>query len=159
MIDILKLKERYLNLFPDAKDVPVTLGNENEKILDEIERILEIKLPEDFRQISSFYNGDLLGSICIFDVNYKVNSLNIVEETIKHRKGINLPNKYVTLAEPPESFIVMDTENSSSVIWCDAIDAERLEDKVFNSPPKIWNTYAEFFENLLEEEEEEERKY
>lgn len=66
-----------------------------------------------------------------------------------------MPSRFIVLAEPPESLIVMDTENTPSIIWCDATDAERIADMSFISEPETWDNYLEFFIKLLEDEEEE----
>ena len=59
------------------------------------------------------------------------------------------------MAEPSESIIVMDTENAPAIIWCDAVEAVKLEDKSFISKPDEWNSYSEYFAQLIEDEEEE----
>lgn len=147
MARLQELNERYSNLYPsDGID---------EGILNEIEDILKITLPKDFCQISDFYSGGLLGGISIFAVAHQGISPNIVEETLRLRNEINLPSRYVVLAEPPESLIVMDTEKTPSVIWCDATDAERISNMSFITEPQTWDCYLEFFTKLLEDEEDE----
>ena len=50
----------------------------------------------------------------------------------------------------------MDTELKikSNVIWCDASDVTRLDNASFLSEPDTWDTYEEFFTELIETEEE-----
>jgi hypothetical protein len=147
MPSIQELNKRYTNLYPsDGID---------ESILRKIEDILKITLPKDFRQITNFYSGGLLGGISIFAVAFEGITPNIVEETIRLRNTIKLPSRFIVLAEPPESLIVMDTENTPSIIWCDATDVERIINMSFITEPQTWNSYLEFFEKLLEDEEEE----
>jgi hypothetical protein len=147
MPSIQELNKRYTNLYPsDGID---------ESILRKIEDILKITLPKDFRQITNFYSGGLLGGISIFAVAFEGITPNIVEETIRLRNTIKLPSCFIVLAEPPESLIVMDTENTPSIIWCDATDVERIINMSFITEPQTWNSYLEFFEKLLEDEEEE----
>lgn len=147
MADVQELKQRYMQIC-NCDGIDGT-------ILNKIEETLKLKLPEDFRGIASFYSGGLLGGISVFAVAYENINPNIVDETIRLRKAIKLPMHYVVLAEPPESLIVMDVENTPSIIWCDATDAVRLNDKSFIKPPQTWSNYMEFFTTLVEDEEEE----
>ena len=146
MANIQEIKEKYINLF----------SNEgiDESVLKKIEEILEIKLPKDFCQMASFYSGGLLGGISNFAIAYEKITPNIVEETLRLRESINLPMRFIVLAEPPESLIVMDTENKPSVIWCDATDVEKISDMSFMTEPETWDTYLQFFRTLLEDEED-----
>jgi hypothetical protein len=147
MTDIQELKKRYENLFP--------IEGVEDHILVKIEKMLNIELPDDFRKIASFYSGGLLGGISHFAIAFEGITPNIVEETARLRAAINLPSRFMVLAEPSESLIVMDTKakNKSSVIWCDATDVIRLDDTSFISTPETWDTYSEFFATLLEDEE------
>lgn len=147
MPSIQELEKRYTQLYPsDGVD---------ESVLKKVESILKLKIPGDFCQIANFYSGGLLGGISSFAVATQDITPNIVEETIRLRNAINLPSRFIVLAEPPESLIVMDTENTPSIIWCDATDAERIAYMSFVSEPETWDNYLEFFIKLLEDEEEE----
>ncbi|OOM15887.1 SMI1/KNR4 family protein [Clostridium saccharobutylicum] len=143
---IKELKKRYLNL--QQSD-----GVSN-AVLAEIENELKVKLPSDFCEIASFYSGGYLGGISNYSFSNNDGSTNIIEETVRLRDTINLPLRYVVLAEPPESIIVMDTENIPSIIWCDAVEVTKLNDKSFISKPNEWNSYAEYFAQLIEDEED-----
>lgn len=79
--------------------------------------------------------------------------LNIIDETIRLKETVNLSRRFIVLAEPPESLIVLDTENNPAVIWFDALDISRIEEKSFITKPDEWDSYADYFEELLEEEE------
>ncbi len=147
MANIQELEQRYTQLYPN--------DGVDKSVLSKIENILKLKLPEDFRQIASFYSGGLLGGISGFAFTYEGISPNIVEETLRLRNAIKLPAHFIVLAEPPESLIVMDTENVPSIIWCDATDAERINNMSFVSSPQTWSTYLEFFTKLIEDEEDE----
>lgn len=141
-----ELKNRYLNLQPS--DVV------NNAVLSEIENTLNIKLPKDFCEIASFYSGGYLRGISHYSFSNNDGSTSIIEETIRLRTSIDLPHRYIVLAEPPESIIVMDTENTPSIIWCDAVEATKLNDKSFISKPNEWNSYTEYFAQLIEDEED-----
>jgi len=147
MASIEELNHRYKEIYQ--------IDGVDEFILNKIESTLTLNLPNDFRKITSFYSGGLLGGISNFAIVLEDICPNVVEETIRLRKTIKLPLRFVVLAEPPESLIVMDTENIPAVIWCDATDAERLHNGSFISVPQIWDTYLEYFEGLLEDEEQE----
>ncbi|WP_291581508.1 SMI1/KNR4 family protein [Clostridium sp. UBA6640] len=147
MKEVDELKEHFLQL--QEQD-----GIDNLE-LDEIEKKLDVKLPEDFREIAMFYSGGYLGGISNYSFSDKDGSSNVIEETNRLRKNINLPLRFIVLAEPPESIIVMDTENTPAIIWCDSIEVSKLEDKSFISKPDEWKSYLEYFNQLIEDEEDE----
>lgn len=146
MEKIKELKERYLNLQPSD-------GVDNE-VLSEMEKILNVKFPEDFCEIASFYSGGYLGGISNYSFSSNDGETNIINETIRLRNTVNLPLRYIVLSEPPESLIVMDTKNIPSVIWCDAVEVTKLNDKSFISKPDEWDSYTDYFAQLIEDEEE-----
>lgn len=146
MEEIKKLKNRYLNSQPS--------DGVNNAVLFEIENTLNIKLPKDFCEIASFYSGGYLGGISNYSFSNNDGSTSIIEETVRLRTSIELAHRYIVLAEPPESIIVMDTENTPSIIWCDAVEATKLNDKSFISKPNEWNSYTEYFAQLIEDEED-----
>ncbi|MCB2362395.1 SMI1/KNR4 family protein [Clostridium estertheticum] len=146
MENIKELRKRYIKLYPD--------DGINKVDLDKIEVNLGVELPKDFCEIALFYGGELLSGIDTFSFSCDKTNTNIIAETIRIRSAIGLPSRFIVLGEPPESLIVMDTENTPSIIWCDAMDVSRLDDNSFISKTDKWNTYLEFFIELLEEEEE-----
>ncbi|WP_339262668.1 SMI1/KNR4 family protein [Lysinibacillus sp. FSL K6-3209] len=77
--------------------------------LDKIEHELQIKLPNDFREISGFYSGGIVGGIDIHSFQFS-EPTNFIRETIRIREAVGLPNRFVVIAEQAESIIVMDTE-------------------------------------------------
>ena len=82
----------------------------------------------------------------------------MVDETLRLRRAIDMPHRFVALAEPPSSLIVLDCD-SGQVIWCDATDASRLNNLSSTIiAPEIWPSYAAFFEYLLDVEEKERRE-
>lgn len=144
---IMEMKKRYIALYSE--------DGINDRELVEIEKMLEVELPDSFGEISTFFSGGYLGSISNYSFSNVDNSLNIIDETIRLRETINLPTRFVVLAEPPESLIVMDTKNNPSIIWFDAVEVTELDKKSFTSQPDEWEDYADYFNALLEEEEEE----
>jgi hypothetical protein len=151
MADINALRKTYVRI---ASVSPV-----RETVLDQIEKYLAIKLPSDFRNIAAFFSGDLLGGIDHYEIALGESGHTVVEETVRLRKAIGLPQRFLALAEPPESFIALETqENSNSlsrVIWCDAVEAPLLGKETLQGKPEIWNSYSDFFSYLLDREEEE----
>ena len=147
MNEIEELRERFLQL-QESDGI-------SELDLNKIEEKLEVKLPLDFRKISMFYSGGYLGGISNYSFIDDGNNFNIVDETIRLRREIGLPKRFIVLAEPPESIIVMDTENVQSIIWCDSVEVDKLENKSFITKPDEWNSYSEYFGQLIEDEEDE----
>ncbi|WP_045521070.1 SMI1/KNR4 family protein [Neobacillus niacini] len=142
---IRELMERYENLY--------SLEGLNDKQINVIETSLEIKLPNDFKQICSFYSGELIGNISIFA--FDGNSPNIIDETLSLRDAINLPLNFIVLAEPPASLILMDIEKKPSVLWCDSNDVQRIHNHSFVSSPDYWDTFSDFFLSRTIDDEEE----
>lgn len=123
-----------------------------------IEEILGVLLPRDFKEVSSFYSGGILGGISHHAISNGGPPSNIVDETQRLRAAIGLPRCFVVLAEPPASLIVLNTNVSDSapaVIWCDAFDVCHLGNPNELHSPHIWPSYASFFGFLLDIEEEE----
>jgi hypothetical protein len=141
-----QLTKRYRALYPLEGTSAIEL-----KI---IENKLDIKLPDDFKEIAQFYSGGLLGGISHFSISDEADPT-ITGETLRLRQQIGLLHKYVVLAEPPSSLIVMDTAGTPAVLWVDATDAEHLGKRALATPPDEWASYRDFFESLLDEEEEE----
>jgi hypothetical protein len=155
MIDIkllIGLKKRYLNVFPE-KEV-------GEKTIKYIEDELSIVLSDDFRFISTFFNGDqVIAYQSLFSFNPEVEDWNIIEKTKFYRgSDCELPSCYVVLREESNSFIVMKTQKNSTdpspVFWLSLSDAYTLKDSEnFNDSPIVFTDFASFFEFLLNEEE------
>ncbi len=82
---------------------------------------------------------------------YHDGALNVIAETQRLRRGIDLPGQFLVLGEPPASLLLLDCV-SGQVIWCDAIDAERVGKTPLLTPPDIWKSYGHFLAYLLEEE-------
>jgi hypothetical protein len=148
-MDIAELKERYLKL-PGMKIA-------SEAAVTRIEERLHLKLPDDFIEISMFYGGGLLGNISHHSINDGGPADNIVDETLRIWAAIPMPKSMIVIAEPPASLIVLDTKpqrGAPVVIWCDDVDAANLSDVHLLRKPNVWDSYAEFFSFLLDQEEE-----
>lgn len=125
-------------------------GNEpcEEYAIDKIEESLKIKLPDDFKLISTFYSGGSLGGISHYEISLSGDS--VLTETLRLRESIGLLHKYVVIAEPASGLIVLNVDNDN-VIWCDSTDAGNLNTDSCNNPD-VWKSYADFFTYLLDEE-------
>ncbi|NVL54496.1 SMI1/KNR4 family protein, partial [Pseudomonas syringae pv. actinidiae] len=82
MLNIGDLKEKYKSHYD--------LKSSSKEEIKSLEKKLGIKLPLDFKKIATFYSGGLLGGISHHAISSKNNPLNIVDETLRLRKAINL---------------------------------------------------------------------
>ncbi len=148
---MIKLKDRYLSLFPEK-------GIANSKIRN-IEQRLLIKMPKDLREILEYYAGySDIAKLSLFSFIEEENSWNVCDKTEYFRKAVHLPSEYLVLQEGDESFIVLETQNNpdkaAPVFWISSTDAYNLiEKKPLLDNPTIFPTFADFFEYLLDEEE------
>ena len=145
--DLTVMQQRYAAFF--GEELPP------EGAIAGMESALDIALPDDVSAISQFFRGDLLGGISHYSFDESSSATNIVNETTRLRAAIGLPHRFIVLAEPAESLIVLDVE-SGVVTWCGNFDVSRLDgsSKMLGNPD-TWPSYAEFFEYLLDEEVEE----
>ena len=145
-----QLRTRYIELFGEE---PTTDG-----VLDQIQAQLGVTIPRDFRTISSFYSGGMVGGISHHAIATQGPATNVVTETLRLRESIALPHSLLVLAEPVESLVILATDHSRSqpaVIWIDSIDASNLNNVESLHNPQTWSSYADFFEFLLDREVEE----
>ena len=118
MIDIKSLKKRYEDIYGIEVCAVEVMGS--------IEKELDIKLPNDFKEIASFYSGGLVGGISHYDIAVSEGTSTMVQETLRIRKAAGVNNNFVVLAEPSGSLIVMNVSGVPGVLWCDANDAENI---------------------------------
>lgn len=147
MVNIGSLEKRYGAIY----------GSEpcGDGVIVEIEAILGIQLPDDFKEVANFYSGGFLGGISHHEIANIGEATNIVQETIRLRESVGLAENYVVIAEPSESLIVLNIKGKPAVIWCDAVEAKSINSRIFNNEPDTWESYGEFFDYLLDEEEDE----
>lgn len=125
-----------------------------------VETALSVVLPGDMKQIGAFYSGGFLGGISHYAISADGPADNVVDETRRLRDAIALPQRYVVLAEPPASLVVLETQSdaaaSTPVTWLSATDAARLASgEALLSRPDVYPSYAAFFAALLDREVEE----
>lgn len=146
MPDLEVLKRRYLAM-NDARPIPAN-------VLDEITSELGLQLPDDFHKIGMFFDGGGIHVMALHSLAGNSPKLNPVSETLRLRSAIGLPPNWLVLGEPPESLLLMDCAAGGRVIWIDATDVKRIGSQSLLRQPDSWNSFAEFFEYLLDEEEE-----
>lgn len=145
MRSIIEIKKMYEKFF--------TADGISKNEITKKEEELGITLPNDFKEITSFFSGGSIGPIEIYDFCYE-NELNIWKETERIRKAVDLELECIVLAEPPESIIIMHTEKKPAIIWCDASDIYNIKTGKFDVEPEIWENFSDFFYDILMEEVE-----
>ncbi len=144
MVENSILKEKYVSFYGVEACPPG-------EVL-EIEKKLNVTLPTDFKEISRFYSGGLLGGISHFSIASGDEEFNVVSETLRLRRAVGLNSKYVALAEPAGSLILLNVSQGPGVVWCDALDIDGLEVVDFSNFIEAWDSYELFFQYLLEQE-------
>lgn len=146
-----ELRNKYIALYDGTDGI-------SKECLDKIEHDLQVKLSNDFSEIASFYSGGSIGGIDLHSFLF-TDSTNIIGETLRIRKAVGLPNRFVVIAEHDMSIFVMDTENIPSIIWLDSVEITKLDEQDFISKPDVWGCFLDFFHYLLDEEEDERNDY
>jgi hypothetical protein len=146
MSKIDELKKRFMNFYP--------LDGINDDDIKEIQKELGLELPLDFCEISKFFSGSMLGDISIFSFTRINGTENIIDETLRLRKTVKLPHEYIVLAEPSESIILLNTQNQPVVLWIDATEITEISIMSFESTPDVWDSFEDFFNELLQQEEQ-----
>jgi hypothetical protein len=147
-MDIGDLQKRYERLFGNE---PTASGK-----LEELEKLLDLRLPDDLRSISRFYSGGMIGRKSLNSISPTGPATNIGEATVRFRKMAQIPESMVVLAELDDSFIVLDAyppPDTPAVYWCDSGDVFNLSDRSMLRSPQTWRSYSDFFESLLDDEE------
>ena len=143
----------FMRTLKEIKDRFLRVSEPNgisEKELNYIQIHLNVLLPDDFKNIATFFSGCFVGSIDMYD--FIASDINIISETLRLRCTIDLPHRFVVLAELSESLVIMDTEQSPSVIWCDSCDAENIGKSDYSIKPDVWDSYSDFFDDMISEE-------
>ena len=152
MVSIEYLQKWYERLLAssdnDWRDVPCS-----DATLAEIERLLDVTLPDDYKQICHFSSNAAVGGIWHYTVEISDDPSNMVNQTLLLRDVINLPHEYLVLAEPDESLMVLNTQQKPRVRWLDAVQAPNLAILTADDWD-AWDEYADYFQWLLEQEEE-----
>jgi hypothetical protein len=147
MVDTDELKRRFFEL-SGARPASTAF-------LERMQRELGITLPSAFTAVCAFYDGSGIDVVPMYSLSGGSPTFNPLFETRRLRDAIDLPARWLVLAEPPESLIVMECTEPGRVLWLDAGDAHRLAVEDFAHAPDSWNSFVEFFSAILAEEEDE----
>lgn len=128
----------------------------NEDAIRQVEMHLNVNLPNDFKEISQVVNYEYLGGMAFFNFESE-DTYSVMRETLAYRKNASLPHRYLVLAEDDASVIFLETKNDPNqetpVIWCAIEDAYNIcEEKPLEYDHKIFPSFKNFFEYLLNEE-------
>ena len=145
------LIDRFRKIYPNVR--------EESPPIDQMEKMLNVIFPKDWREISKYYTGEMLGSYWTLAPDIKGPGDNIVEANLRYRRIFNLPNKYLILNDIEYSAIILETQESSEkfapVYIIDSIDIENfIHSKHLNVPKREFENYMKFFEYLIDQEEE-----
>lgn len=148
--ELFDLCERYTKLYPRE-----FLSHEAS---NGIQNLLRITFPSEVASLLEFYGGGCLGGIEHYSFSLK-DEFNVVSKTLQLRDKIGLPLKYMALAEPfGSTLIVLDGGSQSptfgKVYWLDAGQIYELIDNQLLCASNEWEDYGEFFRFMLEAEEE-----
>jgi hypothetical protein len=124
----------------------------NNHIIVNLEQILNVKLPEDFKYIVTNYHYEYIFFFSFYHLGDEV-----IEETSYYRANYNLRNEYIILSKQDDvSFLILKTKSleESEVIWCAYQDFFNLCDgQPMQYNPTIFPSFTDFFEFLIDEEE------
>jgi len=121
--------------------------------IENLEHELKISLPTSFKLVGEFFDGSGIYVLPLHQIGWE-SPTNVLSETKRLRSSGQLLPNYLVLGEPTEGLIVMDCNSQlGQVLWCDAIDVNRLGRDVLMTAPEVWGSYLDFVEYLLSEEE------
>ncbi|WGT26678.1 hypothetical protein [Pseudomonas marginalis] len=121
--------------------------------IENLEHELKISLPTSFKLVGEFFDGSGIYVLPLHQIGWE-SPTNVLSETKRLRNSGQLLPNYLVLGEPAEGLIVMDCNSQlGQVLWCDAIDVNRLGRDALMTAPEVWGSYLDFVEYLLSEEE------
>jgi len=146
--DISLLRERYSRLKP--------IQGVDASTLDSIEHILQLHLPQDFRDIAAFSRGVVLGAVSLLLVSSDLDDdYTVVAATLRLRESVALPSHFLVLALEDESAVLLDCRPSGVVWWADNQVVPELADG--EDPAALGavshGPYSDFLGELLTGEE------
>lgn len=121
--------------------------------IKKLEHELKISLPDSFKLVGEFFDGSGIYVLPLHQIGWE-SPTNVLDETKRLRISGRLLSNYLVLGEPAEGLIVMDCNSrSGQVLWCDAIDVDRIGKEALMTAPEVWGCYLDFVEYLVSEEE------
>ncbi|MBP9828839.1 MAG: SMI1/KNR4 family protein [Proteobacteria bacterium] len=121
-----------------------------DKEIQNVEKILGLKLPQDFIEINK---------VCSYEYSNVFSFLNfsgtgVTEGTLGLWSYFQCPHEFIILYDDGSGVILMDTKNSSSVTYASIEDTENIVfRKKLNYQHSFFSTFADFYVYLLDEEE------
>ena len=132
----------------------------------EIEKNLEIILPNDFVELTSHISYEcsnfvqfLIIDVAVDDVDGVIkNNLELRKEFAEYSEGKSDMSHILVLADDDGGSVFMITQDSpekpTPIIWCDYGDMYWYSiDGKFPHPHDEWPSFSDFFEYLIEQEE------
>jgi len=121
--------------------------------IEKLEHELKISLPDSFKLVGEFFDGSGIYVLPLHQIGWE-SPTNVLDETKRLRSSGRLLSNYLVLGEPAEGLIVMDCNSQlGQVLWCDAIDVNRIGKEALMTAPEVWGSYLDFVEYLVSEEE------
>ncbi len=121
--------------------------------IKKLEHELKISRPDSFKLVGEFFDGSGIYVLPLDQIGWE-SPTNVLDETKRLRISGRLLSNYLVLGEPAEGLIVMDCNSrSGQVLWCDAIDVDRIGKEALMTAPEVWGCYLDFVEYLVSEEE------
>jgi hypothetical protein len=121
--------------------------------IETLERELGISLSSSFKLVGEFFDGSGIYILPLHQIGFE-SPTNVLGETKRLRNSVQLLSNYLVLGESTEGLIVMDCNSQlGQVLWCDAVDVNRLGKETLMTAPEVWDSYLGFAEYLVSEEE------
>lgn len=121
--------------------------------IKKLEHELKISLPDSLKLVGEFFDGSGIYVLPLHQIGWE-SPTNVLDQTKRLRSSGRLLSNYLVLGEPAEGLIVMDCNSrSGQVLWCDAIDVDRIGKEALMTAPEVWGSYLDFVEYLVSEEE------
>jgi hypothetical protein len=139
-----QLKDTYQASFGVESTDPIAI--------EMIESRLGIILPNDFKEISSFYAGGIIGTFPHLAIAEDGPADNIVDRTLFLRKRIGLPMPFVVVVDFNSSLIILNCRSGSlgnEVIWVTSRELAKICNSDGFDPIEEWANYKCFFEAML----------
>lgn len=137
-------------------DIAKTFGNyplSKEEII-KVEETLDVKFPPLFRELNFVCSYEYSNLFSFFNFGgHGVNS--VISSTLGIRERYNKAQHNVVLYLDDGGIILLDTSDiNARVIWCSIYDLESyLEGQLLKHDFNMFETFADFFKFLLDEEE------
>ena len=125
--------------------------------INRIEISLGINLPNDFRRITEFWRGGIIGDIPMLEIASGATE-NVLTETLRLRDSISLNTGCLVLSDLSESIILLVCSEGNmygKVLWFDAnilLSQASMDFSDVSRAEKDWGSFSEYFLYLLDEE-------